>query len=470
MPRPSRPARGALNWDTYVESVFDDVYDGPAGTPSPSATYIQAPIAPAPSGGDDTAALQALFDAGGDVTTAPGVTYVLTGTTGLVLDVSKARLIGRRTKIDASAMTSGQILHLTSTAGDPAEYHSRNGSWIEGVELIGPGKTSSVDGVLVSASGGASIAHGQASFVVHDVRHGIALGDNAHNLTFDADVYSAARCVDDSAAATNAGERIVFRGALFNSDLAAYLHNGNADYQFEGSFDYNKAVFDIDACTVTCVGCHTEGNDTQYGTNYPFTLTGNGSLVYVGGILTGALTTIPAYVHAANTGSRAIFDGTRIYGWSGAMGDGAGATVVRTAEPLPGERLGWVAYNPAGTTALSTTSTTFVNVDSTNVTLAFTVPHSGAVDIIAEAVVDVGSAGVQAKWNLRDGGGDVAGTEVTMTRTADSVRVTHRWHLTGLTPGAYSVNLGQATSDGAFAARVLCGGTYGPVSLLALAG
>jgi hypothetical protein len=299
-------------------------------------TYWAVVVAPAPSGGDDTAALQAKLDGGGLVVFKDGGTYKLTGTTGLSVDVSKTRLIGRGVTIDASGMTSGVAVTITSSLGDPAEYGQRSARWVEGIVLGGPGKASTVDGVKFTATAGSTVAHGDASFVVHDFRHGVSLGDNAHNIEVTVDAYNCTHCIDDSAATANAGENIRIRGALFNSTLAAYLHNGSADYTFEASFDYNGAVLDISGATVTCVGCHTEGNDANYGTNYPFTVAGTGSLLYSGGILTGALTTIPAYVHTAATTAFATFRDTRVLGWTGTFWDGTG-NVLKTTSQTSGD-------------------------------------------------------------------------------------------------------------------------------------
>ena len=142
--------------------------------------------------------------------------------------------------------------------------------------------------------------------------------------------------------------------------------------------------------------------------------------------------------------------------------------VAASALPYGSPLLARASYNPAGVTTLSTVSTTSVDADATNLTVTFTAPDDGIVDVTLEACADVaaGGGGVQNIWSLRSGGSDVAGTVRTVTRNIDAARVTTIVRVSGLTAGAsYTYTWGIRTSNATYAARILAGSTYGPAEM-----
>lgn len=107
-----------------------------------------------------------------------------------------------------------------------------------------------------------------------------------------------------------------------------------------------------------------------------------------------------------------------------------------------------ISYNPGTSAQVSTTSSTFADVDATNLSVTGTVPRSGAIRIILDGVANVNSAATYCLWNLRDGSGDVSGTSRAVTNSTSRTRVRTSFDITGLTPGAsFTYKWGHASSD-----------------------
>lgn len=123
-------------------------------------------------------------------------------------------------------------------------------------------------------------------------------------------------------------------------------------------------------------------------------------------------------------------------------------------------------YYPAATDVAST-SATFADIDATNVAVTFTAPASGKVVIRAAMSAETG-ASTNMQWNLRDGSGDVAETEQTISFGAISLRGNGAWRLSGLTPGqSYTYKVGIARTSGSNTCRVRMGVGHGSVIITA---
>lgn len=100
------------------------------------------------------------------------------------------------------------------------------------------------------------------------------------------------------------------------------------------------------------------------------------------------------------------------------------------------ELLGVVTYNPVGLTGFSTASSTYANVDATNLAVTFTAPASGAVIVRQEALV-VPVSGGYMHWNVRSAGADVASSGVRVSGNGTmQVRGAASRRITGLTSGS----------------------------------
>lgn len=113
--------------------------------------------------------------------------------------------------------------------------------------------------------------------------------------------------------------------------------------------------------------------------------------------------------------------------------------------------IGYNSYNPASIGSTSSSSATFADVDATNMKVTFTAPPSGRVMVVLSALTLVQTSTEYMDWNLRDAGGDVAGT----TKRAlgglggAQLAVAACIDKSGLTPGtSYTWKWGLARSAG----------------------
>lgn len=84
----------------------------------------------------------------------------------------------------------------------------------------------------------------------------------------------------------------------------------------------------------------------------------------------------------------------------------------------PGAILGGISYNPSGSNTYSTTSTSLVAIDSTNLAITFTAPPSGQVWVYIESYchITVGSDGLE--FGALSAGSQVGPIAVTVSQNA----------------------------------------------------
>jgi hypothetical protein len=132
--------------------------------------------------------------------------------------------------------------------------------------------------------------------------------------------------------------------------------------------------------------------------------------------------------------------------------------------------IGFTSYNPVSLMDVLATSASFVDVDSTNLVVAFTGPPSGKVLVSLTAFANVSTTGNTLAWNVRSGSSDVTGTNAAVHYFANTSgspdyehRATHRFVVSGLTAGtSYSYKWGHARTSGSGTVRTQCGGNIGP--------
>lgn len=96
--------------------------------------------------------------------------------------------------------------------------------------------------------------------------------------------------------------------------------------------------------------------------------------------------------------------------------------------------LATVQYNLPST--VGTSSSTFADVDAANLKVTFTAPPSGNVLVNLEGM-GFSSTTTTYAWNLRDSGGDVAGTKRDIYyNSSNTIRIRCGIYVSGLTPGA----------------------------------
>lgn len=113
--------------------------------------------------------------------------------------------------------------------------------------------------------------------------------------------------------------------------------------------------------------------------------------------------------------------------------------------------IGLTQYHPAANIAISVTSTTFADVDATNLVVSFTAPPSGKVLVRLSALFSTPGSGQNSWWNLRSGSSDVVDSEVYLSNIAASTAsfFSPSVRISGLTPGtAYTWKWGAKNSGG----------------------
>lgn len=179
---------------------------------------------------------------------------------------------------------------------------------------------------------------------------------------------------------------------------------------------------------------------------------------------------VTAHTAAATTATIArAKEGTSAAAW------GAGATWSHspTSKDFDGSGggsglIGFTAYNPAVRVVQTRNSLTFADLDAANLAVSFVAPPSGKVLVRLSASAFTDIAGNEHLWNLRDSGGDIAGTKVGASSMSNNFGGMSRViSVTGLTPGTtYSWKWGWAVAVvGGVGARIQYGDSTGPASM-----
>ena len=114
--------------------------------------------------------------------------------------------------------------------------------------------------------------------------------------------------------------------------------------------------------------------------------------------------------------------------------------------------------------SVATTSTSFADVDATNLAVTFEVPDSGEVIVVMNAIVGNSSVN-SAFWGLREGGANVAGSDMSMWQIVGAARVTYHCKITGLTPGASKTWKWSHAVNGGATFTLYYGAELGPATM-----
>jgi hypothetical protein len=219
-------------------------------------------VSVAPSGGDDTSILQAAINTYPEVRLQRGATYLLKTNTGLKVDPSKCRVRGSATIIGCGEMTEGTA--VTFSGSTNSFDNAMSGGW-EGIKLNGPGSGSSVKGIAFvgESSAKTSSLFSCRDSVIANFGIGILEGSNAWAINLiGLSVYGCGKCIDNSAATANDGERMTYIGCtFFNSTLVLNLpYTKGGQHHFIGcSFDFNEQLLVLSGPhKVFLTGCHVE--------------------------------------------------------------------------------------------------------------------------------------------------------------------------------------------------------------------
>lgn len=114
-----------------------------------------------------------------------------------------------------------------------------------------------------------------------------------------------------------------------------------------------------------------------------------------------------------------------------------------------GGTLGAARYSPTAVTSKTATSTALTDLDAALLTVSFTAPASGKVQVDLSAVAKGSAAATRSFWGLRSGTTDVAGSLIMVHEGTVPARSTASIIVTGLTPGQnYTYKWAAAASTG----------------------
>jgi hypothetical protein len=134
---------------------------------------------------------------------------------------------------------------------------------------------------------------------------------------------------------------------------------------------------------------------------------------------------------------------------------------------LPGAHLGQGSYTHASDTfsAKSTTSTTFADVDAVNLAVTTVFPTSGKLRVVCQGAPH-SSAAKDDFWGLRDGNGNISGTQRWLGQPGSGGVMGHttiEWIIEGAPGVPITVKWAWRTASGT--AYLASGPTYGPVTI-----
>ena len=184
------------------------------------------------------------------------------------------------------------------------------------------------------------------------------------------------------------------------------------------------------------------------------TLPSSIAAVAAGALLTSQGTvTKPAWLAAGASGSILLGGTTPSWLAVGAAGTVLGGGTSPTYSVLPGTLLATQNYVTGH--AYTTSTGAVAALDATNLTLAFTVPASGNVDIVVQfmnaELAITGTSSILFIQPMNHSGGGALGTayDACVNSSANTTAVNPlylRFHLTGLAAGAYQVDIGAGMS------------------------
>ncbi|HET8685108.1 MAG TPA: hypothetical protein VFM18_00425, partial [Methanosarcina sp.] len=182
---------------------------------------------------------------------------------GITIYANKHALMARGTVFDFSGMTSGTA--ITIDGGDNNNTYGQCMAELVRAHIVGPGRTSSVDGIKFTGSGTSSPNQGSARFSlrncrVRNFRKGVTWFNRSYGTTlFNCEVHSNGVGYHVRGGAYDAYENQgVVRGGVFNNDINIYMEDGMLTL-FGTSVDYAEYLQIAGRVgTLTLNDCHVE--------------------------------------------------------------------------------------------------------------------------------------------------------------------------------------------------------------------
>jgi len=289
---------------------------------------------------DDTAAIRAAYNAamtvGKSAIFFPPGAYKITSP--LTIRGDRVLLYGYRSKLDFSSLTSGTAITITA-AGTGSPYYQL-GALMEGLEIVGPGAGSKVNGILFDTAAEAGPSH----FTFRDVNlHDFAVGHTYSRFSysidwFGSDIWNTATAINMPGPQNT--ERISYMGGdIYNNGLVVNnAASPNGDIYFTNvSVDYNSRLATINGGQVFFLNSHAEfGNIsvpivTVTGGAAHFTFT-NGEFLATGTVTAASIVT------SDSSSQGVFFDHVSMFGMHSTtdfFGSGTGPVILKNIMNFP---------------------------------------------------------------------------------------------------------------------------------------
>jgi hypothetical protein len=208
---------------------------------------------------------------------------------------------------------------------DGAVEHYPIAQPVEGIELIGPGPTVGVSGVLYKSFSnldGNLVRIDRSS--IHSFGYGLNLQDGAYLTQFNGvDITENGICINYPGG-VNSGENFRFYGGTLGNSSVSVNNPGGAEFTFFGTaLDYATQAITNNAGRIELHGVHAE-MDVPVTAGYPLFQCINGGCIEMhGGMFLGAGSVDTAAeppINLASAMSTFIFNGTQVYNLSSAAG------------------------------------------------------------------------------------------------------------------------------------------------------
>jgi hypothetical protein len=218
-------------------------------------------------GNDDYAGVQAAINAAQATDYKQGIVYLPPGnyifSAGITIDPMMISFNGVATYLHFECMTSGAAISINQA------NTKRVGVWctnaLRGVQLVGPGLASNVDGISFANSNAAfSVAgYGIYDVSVYNFRYGEYFSNQTYLIHhFNFKVRSCTTGLYMPGGQSNYGENIAYHGGIIAECSVGVEDAENAysnNFNFFGtSFDFNGIYIKVTAGQVNCYGCHFE--------------------------------------------------------------------------------------------------------------------------------------------------------------------------------------------------------------------
>jgi|GEM_PF-5554783 len=214
-----------------------------------------------------TAAMTAAKNAGGGKLV---LTQDITLSSTYVHDYHYATLEGNGHRIDASAITSGTAIRISSSNSNAGAMYYQAQRYVGNFDLKGNGKTGGVTGILLQGENANASASHLTLKNINISNFGTGLKEFSYAYEVDCykvEIHSCTTGVEVLSGGTDYGARMAFFGGIvYGCSTAVKNHYGSMTiHAFGTAFDYCPKLADLHGGKLVLVDCHVEAIGAEAG-------------------------------------------------------------------------------------------------------------------------------------------------------------------------------------------------------------